>query len=88
MAGDRRHRQLITALWVFGLSLLVIMLIYWEQSAILYILATFGVTALLVVVATADLAHTDVTAGQVSQSDDASGVATRISSTYRNIPSK
>jgi len=37
------------------LSLGVIALIYWEQTALLYILATLGVTALLVVVALADL---------------------------------
>ena len=51
MAGDRRRRKLITALWALGLAVLVIVLIYLEQTAILYILCTLGVTALLVIVA-------------------------------------
>lgn len=59
LAGDRRRRKLITALWVVGLSALVIVLIYKELTAILYILATLGVTALLIIVANSDLNQTD-----------------------------
>ena len=55
----RRRRRMITYLWIFGLAVLTISLIYWEQTALLYILATVGVTALLVVVALADLAHAE-----------------------------
>ena len=79
---------MITAMWMAGLSLGVILLIYWEQSAILYILATLSVTALLVVVATSDLRHTDKTSGQLSPSDDASAIANGVTSSYRNTPSK
>ena len=57
LAGDRRRRKLIAVLWALGLAVLVITLIYLEQTAILYILCTLGVTALLVIVALADLAH-------------------------------
>jgi hypothetical protein len=71
-----------------ALSLGVILLIYWELTAILYILATLSVTALLIVVAVSDLAHTDKTVGQLSPSDDASAVANGITSSYRNTPSK
>jgi len=46
---------MITYAWVAGLALITILLIYKEQTALLYILATLSVTALLVVVATADL---------------------------------
>jgi uncharacterized membrane protein YhaH (DUF805 family) len=53
----RRKRRMITYGWIAALALITISLIYWEQSAILYILATVGVTILLVVVALADLAH-------------------------------
>ena len=74
LAGDRRRRKLITALWALGLAAVVITLIYLEKTAILYILCTLGVTALLVVVAFSDLAHTDGK-GQVVQTTDASGVA-------------
>ena len=88
LAADRRRRKTITALWMAGLSLGVVLLIYWEQSAILYILATLGVTALLAVVAMADLSHTDKTSGQLSPADDASAVATGVTSSYRNTPSK
>jgi len=88
VASDRRRRKTITALWMAGLSLGVILLIYWELTAILYILATLSVTALLTVVAVSDLAHMDKTVGQLSPSDDAAAVANRITSTYRNTPSK
>ena len=54
-ASSRRRRKTITYIWIAILSLIVITLIYWEQTALLYILATLGVTALLVVVALADL---------------------------------
>ena len=88
LAADRRRRKTITALWMAGLSLGVVLLIYWEQSAILYILATLGVTALLAVVAMADLSHTDKTSGQLSPTDDASAVANAVTSSYINTPSK
>ena len=71
-----------------ALSLGVILLIYWELTAILYILATLSVTALLIVVAVSDLAHTDKPVGQLSPSDDAAAVANGITSGYRNTPSK
>jgi len=60
LAGDRRRRKLITLLWALGLAALVITLIYLEKTAILYILCTLGVTALLMVVAFSDLAHVEV----------------------------
>ena len=88
LAGDRRRRKTITAMWMAGLSLGVILLIYWEQSAILYILATLGVTALLAVVATSDLRHTDKTSDQLSPADNASAIANGVISSYRNTPSK
>lgn len=69
LAGDRRRRKFIAALWGLGLALLVIVLIYLEQTAILYILCTVGVTALLVIVAFANLGEqVDTQAQQVVQS--------------------
>jgi hypothetical protein len=53
---------MLTALWVFLISIAVIILIYREMTAVLYILATLGVTALLLVVAFSDLSH----AGEIS----------------------
>ena len=76
LAGDRRRRKLITALWALGLAVLVIVLIYLEKTAILYILCTLGVTALLVIVAFSDLSQRDAKS-QLSQETDAPGVAGR-----------
>ena len=59
LAGDRRRRKTITLLWALGISILVIFLIYKEMSAVLYVLATVGVSILLLMVAFSDLAHAD-----------------------------
>ena len=76
LAGDRRRRKLMTALWALALAVVVILLIYLEKTAILYILCTLGVTALLVIVAFSDLAHGDAKSA-VGQEADAAGVAPR-----------
>jgi len=57
-AGQKklRKRRLLTFAWIAALAILTIFLIYREMTAVLYILATLGVTALLIVVALADLA--------------------------------
>jgi hypothetical protein len=79
LAGDRRRRKLITALWSLGLAAVVITLIYLERTAILYILCTLSVTVLLMIVAFSDLAHGEPQGQQVVQSSDASGVAGKLS---------
>lgn len=75
LAGDRRRRKLMTVLWALALSVVVIVLIYLEKTAILYILCTLGVTALLLAVAFADLKHGDDENQQLAQSPDAARVA-------------
>jgi hypothetical protein len=77
MAGDRRRRKLMTTLWALGLAVLVIVLIYLEKTAVLYILCTLGVSALLMVVALADLGREDVPHPELVQTPDAAGVARR-----------
>lgn len=72
LAGDRRRRKLIAALWALGLAVLVIVLIYLEQTAVLYILCTLGVTALLIIVAFANLGQHEESQAPMVQS---SGVA-------------
>jgi fatty acid desaturase len=67
LAGDRRRRKLTTILWALGLAAVVITLIYLEKTAILYILCTLGVTALLMIVAFSDLAHGETKDPQVAQ---------------------
>jgi uncharacterized membrane protein YhaH (DUF805 family) len=59
----RRRQRMFTYLWTFLLAVGTISLIYWELTAVLYILATLGVTILLVVVGMADLAHAEQTPG-------------------------
>ena len=66
VAADRRRRRLITFGWSLALLVIIVLLIAFEKTAILYILATLGVAALLLVVAFADLAHTDATPAQES----------------------
>ena len=48
-------RRWLTYLWIVSILLIVSLLIYFERTALLYVLATLGVTALLLVVAFADL---------------------------------
>ena len=76
LAGDRRRRKLMTALWALLLAAVVIGLIYLEKTAILYILCTLGVTVLLLVVAFSDLAQREPKS-EMDQGPDAPGVAVR-----------
>jgi hypothetical protein len=77
MAGDRRRRKLITTLWALGLGVLVIVLIYLEKTAILYILCTLGVSVLLMIVALADLNREEIHNPELVQAKDAAGGARR-----------
>ena len=62
----KRNRTL-TYLWIFGLALLVGLLIYFDQIAILYVFSTLGVTVLLVIVATADLGQSELSSAEAAQ---------------------
>ena len=79
LAGDRRHRRMMTVVWALALAAVVIALIYFEKTAILYILCTLGVTALLLMVAFSDLGESSEAAGALDQRKDAASVADRIS---------
>ena len=56
-----------TYLWIFGLALLVFLLIYFEQTALLYIFSTLGVMVLLIIVAGADLGRSELSSGGPGQ---------------------
>jgi FtsH-binding integral membrane protein len=71
VAKSRRQRKTMTFAWIAALCVVVISLIYWEKTAILYILATFGVTALLVVVAMSDLRHAEKISTEVDDTSRA-----------------
>ena len=77
LAGDRRRRKMITALWALGVAAVVIALIYLEHTEILYILSTVSVAVLLLIVAFSDLAHEDAKGPEVAQATTAPGVANR-----------
>ena len=70
-----------TLLWVFGVGLIISLLIYFEQTAILYVLATLGVTALLLIVAFADLKGLPNADDLPKPKDDAAAIGTGIGST-------
>lgn len=75
LASDRRRRKLITAAWFLAVSLVVIILIYKELTAVLYILATLGVTVLLLMVAFSKLSEMDGVDDKLDGAKDASGIA-------------
>lgn len=56
-AGDGRRRR--TFIWTFGAVAFISALLYWEQTAILYVLSTFAMVGLLLVVAFSDLEGRD-----------------------------
>jgi len=65
--SKQKKNRALTYLWIFGLALVVGLLVYFDQIAILYVFSTLGVTALLVIVATADLGQSELSSGDVGQ---------------------
>jgi hypothetical protein len=82
VAADRRRRKMFTILWTAVLAVGTIILIYKEMTALLYILATLGVTALLVVVAMADLSHAEKLTSDARRNDDSAAIGSGITSTF------
>lgn len=83
LAGDRRRRKLFTILWSGLLAIVTITLIYKEMTALLYILATLGVTALLIVVAMSDLTSGENVSND-STINDSAAIGSGITSTFGN----
>jgi hypothetical protein len=65
-----KKRRGFTYLWIAGLGVAIFLLIYFEQTALLYILATLGVTVLLVIVALADLGRGELSTETAVPSPD------------------
>lgn len=80
VASHRRRRRLITALWMSALFIATIVLIYYEMTAVLYILATLGVTWLLIVVAMADLGKDEKVGSDAQRVNDSAAIGSGISS--------
>ena len=83
-AGNRRRRKIITVLWFGAISILTIVLIYWEMTAVLYILATLGVTGLLAIVAFSDLGPAHEASGEIERVNDSAALGSGITSTFGN----
>lgn len=81
-SGARKNnRRFITFLWIAGLAALTITLLYFEQTAILYLLATLGLTGLLAIVALADLGGAHKIMSDSGLGDDAAAIGGGITST-------
>jgi hypothetical protein len=59
-SNKARRGRGFTYLWILVLAVSIFLLIYFEQTSLLYLLATLGVTILLVVVALADLGRSEL----------------------------
>lgn len=82
LTNTKRRRKMSAILWTSLLAIAIIVLIYWELTAVLYILATLGVTAILVIVAISDLAHGEASSKLASQPDDSAAIGSGIASSY------
>ena len=69
-SSKTKKRRGFTYLWIAGLGIAIFLLIYFEQTALLYILATLGVTVLLVIVALADLGRGELSTETAVPSPD------------------
>lgn len=82
----RKSRRKGTLLWVAVLTAVVITLLFLEQTALLYVLATVGLTVLLVIVALSDLSGAHKTLSEAPPADDAAAIGTGISSAIPQAP--
>ena len=81
-----KRRRTITFAWIFGLALIVFLLIYFERTELLYVLATLGVTSLLIIVAVADLGASEHS--QSPQVPDAQAAGSGVSSRPPKLANK
>jgi hypothetical protein len=66
--GQRRRRRGL--IWVSGAVAFVVALLYWEQTALLYVLSTLAMCGLLLVVAFSDLEVGDKDLMQATRQDE------------------
>ena len=68
-SNKARRARGFTYLWILALAVSIFLLIFFEQTSLLYILATLGVTILLVVVAVSDLGRSERSSDTMQMSD-------------------
>ena len=73
--GGRKGRRNMTLWWIVGMAAVIVMLLYFQQTELLYVLSTVGVAVLLIIVAMADLAHAQRSASDPAPVDDAAAAA-------------
>ncbi|MDQ1558287.1 MAG: hypothetical protein QOD32_1347 [Pyrinomonadaceae bacterium] len=69
-AGARKGKRRTTLIWIAAAAAIIVGLIWTEQVALLYVLATLSVTGLLVIVAMADLGGAQRPLTQPAPGDD------------------
>jgi len=78
-AAKKKRRRNITLIWIAASAAVVFLLIWKEQTALLYVLATLGVTILLFIVAASDIGH--VALDSSGQLPDAQAASSGVDST-------
>lgn len=85
ITSGRTNRRRTTLLWIAAGAVVIIALLYWEQTALLYVLATLGVTALLVVVALADLSGARKASHESAPADDSAAIGNAVVATSPSV---
>jgi len=73
--GARKSSRRKTFIWIAAAAIIIIGLIWTEQVALLYVLATLSVTALLMIVAMADLGGARRPIAELAPNDDSAAAA-------------
>ena len=84
---SKRNSRLITLGWITGVAVLIIVLLYKEKADWLYVLATLGLTALLLVVAFADLGGGRPGVDEAALGDDSASIGSSIPAAAASAPS-
>jgi hypothetical protein len=74
-AGGRKSKRRTTFIWIAAATVIIVALIWTEQVALLYVLATLSVTALLMIVAMADLGGARRPVTEPAPNDDSAAAA-------------
>lgn len=77
----KRKSRLITLAWIVGITTLIIILLYKERADWLYVMATLGLTALLVIVAFADLSRSRQGVDEASLGNDSASIGDGLATT-------
>jgi len=77
----KRKSRLITAGWIVGITALIIILLARERADWLYVLATLGLTTLLLIVAFSDLGENQTRVDEAPPLDDSASIGDGLTTT-------